>query len=157
MTRLILIDYNKLMARLTKQDVEQKITDWFDRLEGLYKQIDAWLEGLSDYSVERSHTFQRTEELMKKFAIKPKDVPTYKIKTKRGTISFFPTALWVIGADSKVDIHIDTTKEKKHLMLFDMRNGNGDESNWQVSGDDLKKLLLHFDKKVFTIIIKDIQ
>ncbi len=145
------------MARLTKKDVEQKITDWFDRLEGLYKQIDVWLEGFSGYSVERSHTFQRTEELMKKFAIKPKDVPTYKIKTKKGTISFFPMDLWVIGADSKLYIQVDTHVEKRHFMLFDMRNGNGGESNWQVSGGNLKKLLVHFDKRVFSKIIKDIQ
>ncbi|MBF0338269.1 MAG: hypothetical protein HQL05_10605 [Nitrospirae bacterium] len=132
--------------------IEEKIRDWINRLESLYRQIDTWLKGSPGVRVERAEMLQMEEEMMRRYGVKPQLIPTLKLISKKGYVSFFPVALWVVGSDGRIDINT----KNKHLILVDMRDNNTEESNWQVTNIEYKrKGLVSFDKLFFLKLLKE--
>jgi hypothetical protein len=50
---------------------------------------------------------QVQEPLMKRYNIQPTSVPTLKIFAGNSKIEFIPSALWIIGANGRIDLSID--------------------------------------------------
>jgi hypothetical protein len=78
---------------------------------------------------------------MRQFGIAPREVPTYTIFKGKHRIAFVPSALWVAGANGRVNI---TTNVKQHVLVD--RADAGHESKWQLVVDDFKRLLVPFNK-----------
>jgi len=87
---------------VTRQHVEQRVSDWASRINALYKQVEPWLP--AGWTAERRGTVQMHEELMRKFHVPSRDLPILNIShdgADAGRIE--PRGLWIIGANGRLD------------------------------------------------------
>ena len=133
-------------SKLKGSDVRARVTDWIRRLEGLYDQLDEWVRGLPDTTVERGELTQLIEHLMEEFNVRPRKVPTYTIfRSKRRRVSFVPSVIWIVGANGRVNITTNT----EQYTLVDLGGKNGEPSNWQLVVANASKPLAPFDQAKF--------
>ena len=79
-----------------------RVDNWILRLNNLYANIERWAG--SDYQMHKSQVLQRPEELLSKYNIQLRNVPTLTILHCKNRIGFVPSALWVIGANGRVNV-----------------------------------------------------
>ena len=142
----IFIQYTDDQRRRESKYIEQRLTDWVNRLNNLFKEIAEWTP--SGYDVQSGEVIQRNEVLMQRHGIAPRLVPTITIVRKASHIAFVPSALWIIGADGRVDV---ITNHGQYILV-DRRQRPGMASAWQITTD--RKRLVAFDKTVFTALIR---
>lgn len=131
---------------MTKRRVEARIRDWRRRLEGLYAQIEGWVQQTGNrWSVERGTIQQRHEQMMRDFGVAPRQLPTLTIRCDRKGIVFVPSCLWIIGANGRVDVTVGATA----YTLLDMGGEDGQASDWQLVNPDPKVVLEPFTRDAF--------
>lgn len=113
---------------LSKTHIEDRVSDWQDRLGRLLTRIEAW--GTSHgWKVEDRTAVESHEELMKRFGVGPISLPSLRLTQDERVIWVQPKALWVIGANGRVDVF--TTKGS--FVLVDLA-AYGSPANWTLFG-----------------------
>ena len=103
--------------------------------------LDEWMESIPHDRMERGTIPQTIEPLMRRFNVPPRDLPTYMIFQGNKQIRFVPSALWVVGANGRVNVN---TSLKQHILVD---RGDGEHgSKWQLVVDDYKRLLVPFNR-----------
>jgi hypothetical protein len=131
---------------ITKADVENRIKDWETRLTELFNTIETWTQGIQDIQIEHGTVVQRAEMLMRDHNISPRLLPTMWIIIGLHRISFVPSALWVVGANGRVNINTNT----RQYALVDMGN-----REWRIADLPEKSNLRTFTREIFQDIIRD--
>ena len=99
---------------ITREHVEKRIRDWRVRIEDLFRQIIAWLPAGWEPVEQTQVTMD--EEMMRRFGIPSERLPVLNLKSSGGhTAKYEPRALWVIGANGRVDVFAG----KSHYILVD--------------------------------------
>ena len=107
--------------------VRQRVEDWEGRLQGLYAAIGNWLP--DGWKARQGPPIMMHEELMRKYGIAAKRIPTLELLRRSGEIvKIEPRALWIIGANGRVDLKRDGHR----YLIVDMAE-NFEQPNWQVS------------------------
>jgi len=92
---------------VTKELVEARVEDWKSRLHDLFRLVRGWaLE--NGWEVDGSGTVEMHEELMRRFGIPATEQPTLRLDGNQRYVLFKPKALWVVGANGRIDLY--TTK-----------------------------------------------
>ena len=94
--------------------VQRRVDDWADRVDGLFRTVaEALPEG---WSPAASATVPMHEELMRKYNVPPKRLPTLPLRHQSGAgASLVPRSLWVIGANGRLDL----TFNGQRYIVFD--------------------------------------
>ena len=129
------------MVQASPQDVAARIDDWVGRLNRLYDKLDEWLVSIPHDRVRRATPKQPVEPTMRRANVPPRDVPTYTILRGTHRIAFVPSALWLPGANGRVNV---TTNAKQHVLVDRGTGGNG--SKWQLVIDDVDRPLVPFTR-----------
>lgn len=129
---------------VSRRDVINRIDDWIKRLNKLYREILSWSKQLG-IKCEISEMLQINEELMKKYKVSPRNIPFLILKRDGKRIVFIPNALWIIGADGRVNIITD----KEQHTLVDLRENKGCPSEWNMVVGNIKKSTQPFTRTVF--------
>ena len=128
---------------MNKQNVERRVDDWIRRLNGLFDDIEQWRAGLPEETTSQpGNVTQRLEDPMKDSGVEPRELPTYTILFGKRRISFVPSALWIIGANGRVNI----TADGKQYMLVDLGGATDQPSNWNVVTSQLKHIHVPFNE-----------
>jgi hypothetical protein len=136
------------MTPTTPQQISGRIDDWVSRLNDLYDTLDDWLVSIQHDRVERGTVRQAVEPFMRQFNIPPREVPTYTIFQNDKQIAFVPRALWVTGANGRVDV---TINGKQHILVD--RGDSHQGSKWQLVVDDFNRPLVPFNKSHFLRLV----
>src|SRR5437764_987893 len=129
------------MTQVSPEDVAERIDDWVGRLNRLYDKLDEWLASIPHDRVRRETLKQPVEPPMRRVKVAPRDVPTYTILKGNKRVTFVPSALWVPGANGRVNV---TTNAKQHVLVDRGAGRNG--SSWQLVVDNLERPLVPFSK-----------
>ena len=91
---------------LNTELIQRRAQDWRDRVETLFGRVEAWLrESYPGFVAERRSTARMDEELKRKFAVEPIDLPVLEIARENKIVLVFkPYGLWIIGANGRIDI-----------------------------------------------------
>lgn len=91
---------------INTKHVRRRVDDWEDRLNELYATIGNWLpEG---WEAHRGEPVLMHEELMRKFGVPAKRIPTLELHDGAGHVAKLePHALWIIGENGRVDLKGD--------------------------------------------------
>lgn len=138
-------------TKVTKSHVEARLRDWIRRLNELYAQLDKWLPAELATGVQKEHLSQVIEPLMSQFKVAPHQMPTYTVLVGKGRLAFVPSALWVVGANGRVNV---STNTRQH-MLVDLGGQAGKDSNWQLVLPDDRKSLKPFNREAFLSLLKE--
>ena len=110
--------------------VLRRVDDWQQRLHGLYNMIEGWLP--NGWTVQREASVSMHEGLMRKFGIEPRKLPTLRCDNGKGTlVTLEPRALWIIGANGRVDLKCGT----RHYLIVDLTD-NFETPEWQAAPAD---------------------
>ena len=112
------------------EHVMRRVDDWEARLNGLYSMICGWLpEG---WEARRGVPVVMHEKMMQKFGVEAKRLPTLELHSRGGqVVKLAPDALWVIGANGRVDLKGDIGR----YIIIDTAD-NFEEPHWEVSPSD---------------------
>ncbi len=136
---------------MEKSDVERRIEEWEKRLEELYARVEDWFHQLppaEPHQFLRGRTLQNEEELMRRFDVPSRMLPTCAVLYGRNRVSFVPSALWVIGANGRLNVTTNT----RQFVLLDMASP-GEAANWQVVVSRLEEIHRPFDQQVFEDLV----
>lgn len=99
-------DATGAVEKLDTELVQRRVLDWQGRVAGLFEQVRNWLAaGNGELTVDTQSTTRMHEELMRKFAVEPVELPILQVlRNKRSILTFKPYGLWVVGANGRVDI-----------------------------------------------------
>lgn len=89
---------------ITKELVESRVEDWKSRLSTLFRQVSDWALD-NGWQVADSGTVEMHEELMQKYGVPATEQPTLRLDRGQGYLLFKPKALWVIGANGRIDLY----------------------------------------------------
>lgn len=137
---------------MDKSYVVERIDDWEHRLNALYAQIEAWFNTLPPDPVREilaGSVLQRDEPLMRQFEVPPRLLPTRAILYGKNRLSFVPSALWVIGANGRVNITTNT----QQFALVDLGGAMDLPSDWQIVTSKLKNVHRTFDQEVLNNLV----
>jgi len=105
------------MQAIDKSHIEDRLTDWRERIGELYDEIANWLHNDPQYRFERSNPTTLEEDMMEKFGVSKIQLPTANIfRHNKLVTSLKPKGLWVIGANGRVDL----ISKSKPIMLLDL-------------------------------------
>lgn len=92
-------------ADVSKERIGRRVEDWLDRLHHLFEQIKAWAAS-RDWTIEDGRPVPMREEMMAKFGCPERQQPTLYLYAPNGRqVWIKPKALWVIGANGRIDIY----------------------------------------------------
>ena len=138
------------MTQVSPADVVARTDDWVSRLNRLYEKLDAWLVSIPHDGVRRETLKQPVEPPMRQVKVSARGVPTYTILRGKHRVSFVPSALWLPGANGRVNV---TTNTKQHVLVDRGAGQNG--SNWQLVVDDFNRTLVPFTKAQFVRLLAE--
>ncbi len=103
-------------AVVDKLDIERKVDDWFERLRSLFGDITSWADR-HGWSHAEAAAVPMHEDLMRQAGVAARDLIGIVVSTPSGErVWFKPKALWVIGANGRVDVYA----RRKSLVLVDI-------------------------------------
>ena len=107
--------------------IRRRVDDWKERLIRLFAMIGDWLpEG---WEVRQGAPVVLHEELMRKFGVAARRIPTLDIRGPAGHVARLePRALWIIGGNGRVDL-----KHGGHRYLIVDLAENFEAPDWQVA------------------------
>jgi hypothetical protein len=111
--------------------IEKKADDWIERLHELRSQMETWLQipDFAHLSVVDQPSVRMSEELMQRFGVQQRMMPTFEIRAgERRVMRFQPKGLWVIGANGRVDL---ITKVAAPILV-DQSEPLSRPRNWQL-------------------------
>ncbi|WP_157043152.1 hypothetical protein [Rhodopseudomonas palustris] len=111
---------------VTKELVEKRVRDWKDRLHDLFRDVSTWAEK-NGWRVDDHGKVSMHEELMQKYDVPATDQPTLRLDDGRGYALFKPKALWVIGANGRIDLYTS----KGTFIIVDLAE-RGDAPQWTI-------------------------
>ncbi len=95
-------DYD--LPELTAQEVHERVEDWLRRLDELFGQIRTWAAA-HGLTVKDGESRPMLEERMERVGEPAREQPTLVLRSAEGIeVSVKPKALWVIGANGRVDV-----------------------------------------------------
>jgi len=90
---------------VSAEQVERRVTDWLGRLDRLYGAIRAWAVA-NGWAAVADDPVPMHEEMMLRADAPARQQPTLLLHSPHGAIvRFKPKALWVIGANGRIDIY----------------------------------------------------
>lgn len=129
--------------------VLDRVTDWEARLTTFFAEIKGWIVDRPTLRVEQTRTVSMSEELMRNFAVPDRDLPILDVLENGEAIaSFVPRALWIIGADGRVDL---ITSSGTDILVYD---GGATPPGWQVADRNRRTQLSAFDKSTFLALLE---
>lgn len=118
--------------------VLRRVEDWLQRLARLYADVSRWADE-NGWSHAPGSPVPMDEEMMQKAGIAAREVVGMVVAASSGErVWFKPKALWVIGANGRIDIYA----RRKSLVLVDVARPF-DPPNWvmyDLPSDDLAGL-----------------
>jgi hypothetical protein len=112
--------------------IETRANDWIERLRKLRSDMAAWLLPVADFnqlSIVDQAPVPMSEELMQRFGVAPKMMPTFEIRAEKQRIMRFqPKGLWIIGANGRVDL---ITKAAAPILV-DRSEPLSNDRDWQL-------------------------
>ena len=110
----------------TAEYVEKRIDDWEQRLTNLYLIIRYWLP--DGWAATDGEPVAMYEKIMESAGVEQRNIHTLKIFNQAGDkINFAPKALWVIGANGRVDVKYNGQR----YFICDYAD-NFEPPDWQV-------------------------
>ena len=123
---------NTVLDEVTSETVDaahirRRVEDWEERLSGLFAMIGEWLpEG---WEARQGAPVVMHEELMRKFGVAAKRMPTLEIHGRMGHVARLePRALWIIGGNGRVDLKHDGQR----YLIVDLAE-NFEAPDWKVA------------------------
>lgn len=105
--------------------IRRRVEDWDNRLHALYDMIGGWLP--AGWTAREGAAVRMHEELMRKFRVDPKQVPTLELVNQTGEVAkFAPRALWIIGCNGRVDLK----RDGHHYLIVDLAK-SFERADWQ--------------------------
>lgn len=105
----------------------RRVDDWEERLRSLYAQIGDWLP--DGWTASEGSPIRMHEEMMREFGVPPRSLTTLELANRSGGAARLePRALWIIGANGRVDLRHDG----HHYLIIDAAE-NFVKPNWQVA------------------------
>lgn len=124
---------------LTPQHVQQRVDDWGERIESLYRNVESWLP--NGWTARRGAPVLMHEELMRKAGIPRRDLPTLELlQDGIVRIKLRPYGLWIIGTNGRVDLF----KGQEHFFLLD-HAGMFERADWHVAASTARRDSKPFD------------
>lgn len=127
--------------------IEQRLQDWHDRLQRLFTEVEEWAP--ASWQILHGQVVQREEDLMRRYSIAPRELPTLTLLRNTHRVAFVPSALWLVGADGRVNVTVDA---KQHILV-DRRIRPGEVSDWQIVLHDRRSQMVSFTRDVFLSIL----
>ena len=88
---------------ITEAEVRNRVDDWLHRLDDLFKEIKHWAAA-NGWRVEERAPIPMHEEPMAQFALPAREQPAVYLHSPDGGVVWVnPIALWVIGANGRID------------------------------------------------------
>ena len=107
--------------------IRRRVDDWEERVHGLYAMIGNWLP--DGWEARQGASVVMHEELMRKFGIGAKRIPTLMLVARAGSAARLePRGLWIIGSNGRVDLKRDGHR----YLLVDMAE-NFEPADWQAA------------------------
>lgn len=107
-------DYQNL---LTEGEVHQRVDDWIERLRNLRLSVERWINEEPQYELHTvdAPAVPMLERMMVEFKIPSELMPAFSVVRGDEILALFkPVALWVIGANGRVDI---VTKKSAPILI----------------------------------------
>lgn len=123
--------------------VVDRISDWENRIAALYAEINRWVSKDTSFHTEAMRTVTMSEELMRDFAVPDRELPVLDVlKNQEPIASLVPRALWVIGANGRVDL---ITRKGTRLIVYRDNMAWG----WLVVDSDDRRKQIEFNEVTF--------
>jgi hypothetical protein len=93
-------------------DPRARVDEWLVRLDQLRQMVEEWVQADASegFSVHPARPVKMLEELMIKFHVPEAEMPAFTVRSGSRELAFFrPNALWVVGANGRVDIITPTS------------------------------------------------
>ncbi len=140
-----------LEMQRTKDEIEEQIEEWIQRLNTLFSTLEDWCKRITDtYEIIKAEIPQRVEKYMRDYGVEPKKVPSFTILNGRDRTAFVSSSLWITGADGRVNV----TTNKRQFILVDLRESFGQPSKWFIVSKDPNRVHLEFTEEVFHRILR---
>ena len=109
------------------EHIRRRVDDWEERLGGLFAAIGGWLpEG---WEARRGALVVMDEELMRKFGVAAKRMPTLELEDRAGHVArLVPRGLWIIGSNGRVDLK----RDGRRYLIVDMAE-SFEAPDWQAA------------------------
>jgi hypothetical protein len=136
---------------LSTRQIQARVTDWIERLNALFDQLDQWSVEIPGARIDRSYMDQQIEGLMEQYKVNARKVPTFEIFVGKNRTGFIPSALWIVGANGRVNV----TTNYRQYALVDLGGSNGTPSNWRLVLTTARNQLAAFDKSLFLKVVEE--
>lgn len=124
--------------------VVDRVNEWEARLGAFFSQIEEWVNERPSLRVEKTRNVTMSEEMMRDFAVEDRDLPILDVLEKSEAVaSFVPRALWLIGADGRVDL---ITRSGTDILVYESGTSS---AGWKLVDRSSRTQLRDFDKAVF--------
>jgi hypothetical protein len=130
--------------------IEGRLEDWRNRLSRLFTEIAGWIP--PPWQPHNGKITQRNEELMQRYNIAPRDIETLTLLNGKHRVAFVPSALWIIGADGRVNVTVDASQ----YILIDRRSTASDPSQWVIVLGNQRNETVAFTRDVFQALLKGV-
>ena len=132
----------------TKAAVERRVKDWLDRLEKMFSSTEDWAEE-HGWSIIHPDSIIMNEEEMIRSGVSQQKQPMLRLERADGGFALFrPKALWVIGANGRVDLYTS----QGTFVIVDLAEKFSDP-NWKIYGADKLKSGLAFSPEVLEKVV----
>lgn len=129
--------------------VLDRVADWERRLTVFFAQIAEWVADQSTLCVQQTRTVTMSEELMRNFGVPDRELPILDVlENGEAVASFVPRALWIIGADGRVDL---ITRSGTDILVYDR---DTKPPGWQIADRDKRTQLTAFDEQKFSALLE---
>lgn len=92
---------------LPKSYVEQRVTDWANRIDELFDRIERWLP--PGWRAERRSGVIMNEEMMRQHDVPARELPLLHLEAADGSAaSIKPYGLWIVGSNGRLDLRTPT-------------------------------------------------
>jgi hypothetical protein len=116
---------------LSPDYVRRRVESWVRKIDDLYAEIRK-SAAAKLITVEDGAPTTMDEELMRRYGIPSRQLPTLLIKKADGIIKVIPKGLWVIGANGRIDLFTS----RGLFMLVDFAAEPFDRPHWKIYGPD---------------------
>lgn len=134
---------------LTRDQIVARVDDWLDRLNELYRRIEACAARVGSQVLRKSIP-QTREDLMIRFDVEPIDLPALAVVSEKSRVSFVPLALWVVGANGRVNI---TTNTRTYILIDEEEYGN--PPRWVIVNRAKRNDQIELDDETILRLIRD--
>lgn len=119
----------RVTSLVDREAVVSQVEEWRARLEDLYGTIEDYHSRLPEVlntRVFRGSILQAPEPPLSQFRVAPQMLPTLAIVSDQKRLSFVPSALWIVGAQGRVDVGTGD----RRFVLLDL--GKENTPDWQL-------------------------